>query len=112
MEVFGYPINEGWLQGSVCSSLLGPSCEGFQARRLLVPSNEGIQVSIGRANFEMDMRHSIDDGYCGGVGRFFRRMYCSIGACVFEMEVRLKGFGENITRVVPAFYSPNSHHVF
>ena len=64
---------------------------------------------------QMDMRHSVDDGDCSDVGRFFRRKYCSIWeerACVFEMEVRLKGFGENITRVVPAFYSPNSHHVF
>ena len=60
----------------------------------------------------MDMRHSVDDG--DGLGRFVRRKCWSIGkewACVFEMEVRLKGFCEDVTCVVPAFYSPNSHHI-
>ncbi len=60
----------------------------------------------------MDMRHSVDDGAI--LGRFVMRKCWSIGkewACVFEMKVRLKRFCEDITCVVPAFYSPNSHHI-
>ena len=60
-------------------------------------------MSIGRANLEIDMRHSVDEGYLGVGGRCVRRKCCSIGkegACVFEMEVWLKRFGEDVIRVV------------